>query len=163
MGLRPLLRGVLARYLRTSSSNPDVDDAEAEVLRRAIEGSQRVRDGAPLRPWLLGVARHVAIDQIRKSRRAQSAQDELKSLGERGSNPIGRLEARQQGARINRALAELPEGQRRAIVMFHGEDLGYRDIADHLDVPVGTVCTWISRARQHLAQTLTETEHGDAV
>jgi MFS family permease len=50
-------------------------------------------------------------------------------------------------------LAELPEPQRRALFL-HAEGLGYREIAAQLAVPIGTICTWISRGRQGLARAL---------
>jgi DNA-directed RNA polymerase specialized sigma24 family protein len=54
-------------------------------------------------------------------------------------------------------LSALPQEQRRAILM-HAEGHGYREIGESMSVPIGTICTWISRARRALATSLS---HGE--
>jgi RNA polymerase sigma-70 factor (ECF subfamily) len=48
----------------------------------------------------------------------------------------------------------LPKGQRDALLLFHGEGLGYQEISTRLGVPLGTVATWITRGRQSMAAAL---------
>src|SRR5262245_15882905 len=68
--LRPLVRAVAAHILRQNRMHPDVDDCVSGTWRRALEGRERLREGEPLRPWLLGIARHVALDAVRARQRA---------------------------------------------------------------------------------------------
>src|SRR5258708_38762759 len=67
--LQPVVRAVVAAVLREGPSHPDVEDCTGEALRRAIEGSERLRDGEPVRPWVVGIARHVALDLLRARKR----------------------------------------------------------------------------------------------
>jgi len=64
--------------------------------------------------------------------------------------PESEASIREQLRRLDRALAELDEGPREAIILFHIEQLSYRDIAAALEVPMGTVMTWLYRARAQL-------------
>src|SRR4051812_30517137 len=67
--LRPIVRAVVACVLGEGKDHPDVEDCTHETIRRAIEGRARLREGEPLRPWVLGIARHVALDARRQRRR----------------------------------------------------------------------------------------------
>src|SRR5581483_4764794 len=69
LALRLIVRAVVARTLNVPVSHPDVDDCASETMRRAIEGRERLKEGEPLRPWVIGIARHVALDAIRAKKR----------------------------------------------------------------------------------------------
>jgi RNA polymerase sigma-70 factor (ECF subfamily) len=62
--------------------------------------------------------------------------------------------AREELRRLDRALDALSEGPREAIILFHIEEMSYRDIAAALEVPVGTVMTWLHRGRAQLKAAL---------
>lgn len=171
--LRPLVRAVVAAVLREAHDHPDVEDVTQEALRRAVEGKSRP-DG-PARPWLLGVARHVALDTIRTRRRDRARFDggaapdapESQSglLVERLADPDeGACESLlevERRDRVCRAIARLPDGPRSALELFHGEGIPYAAIAKRLDVPVGTVATWVTRGRKAIADVLAD-EDSDA-
>lgn len=160
--LRPLVRGVVAHILGQSRQHPDVEDCTNEALRRALEGRERLRDGEPLRPWVLGIARHVALDLLRSRRRERSR---VSPSSPEDDDPIDRVPDSAPGAdvqlerarrvhRIKAAMAGLPDEQRRALELFHLEGLGYREIADKMGVPIGTVGTWVTRGRRSVAAAL---------
>jgi RNA polymerase sigma-70 factor, ECF subfamily len=159
--LRPHLRAVVAAVMRLGRDHPDVDDCTHEALRRAIEGRERLRPGEPLRPWITGIARHVALDALRaRNRQRQRMQtshgdddgtEPLERVRDEGPSAFDRLATAQKRERVARALDALPEGQRRALTMFHLEGLQYREIAARLGVPLGTVATWVMRARTSVA------------
>src|SRR3954470_332711 len=67
--LRPVVRAVIACVLGEGKAHPDVEDGTHETLRRALEGHARLREGEALRPWLIGIARHVALDARRRRKR----------------------------------------------------------------------------------------------
>jgi RNA polymerase sigma factor (sigma-70 family) len=169
-----LVRAVLAEELRLAAADPALEDLTQEVLRRALEGRARLVAGAPLRPWLLGITRHVAADERRRRRRhlrnvstvsnasnVRSADDALadpETLTDPADGP-GEMAARaEQVARLQAALARLPAPGRNALLLFHLDGLSYQEIARRLGVPTGTVGTWIARAR---AQLLIEMDEGD--
>jgi RNA polymerase sigma factor (sigma-70 family) len=160
--LRPHVRAVVAAVLGVGRDHPDVDDCAHEALRRALEGRDRLREGEPLRPWVTGIARHVALDALR-SRKRQRDRTAIARDGEDGPiDPLDRIadsapsafdrlaDARRRDA-VARAMSGLPDGQRKALTMFHMEGLQYQEIAARLGVPLGTVATWVMRARKSVA------------
>src|SRR5262245_5822709 len=68
--LRPLVRSVVACMLRERPDHVDVEDCTSETLRRAFEAKETRR--GEVRPWLLGIARHVALDALRARQRRRS-------------------------------------------------------------------------------------------
>ena len=168
--LGPAVRAVIRHVLGKDGIAADVDDCAGEVFRRAIEARARLAPGAPLGPWVLGIARHVALDARRASRRARRDRDASPSASGRdsgdapsaldqvpdpGPDPYERIELARRARRLQAALEALPDEQRRA-VLLHGEGYGYREIGERMSAPIGTICTWISRARQGLAKALKE-------
>jgi RNA polymerase sigma-70 factor (ECF subfamily) len=160
--LRPHVRAVVAAVLGLGRDHPDVDDCAHEALRRALEGRDRLRDGEPVRPWLTGIARHVALDALRARKRQRdrtatardsddSSPDPVDQLADGGPSAFDRLSDARRFDQISRALSALPDGQRRALTMFHMEGLQYQEIAARLGVPLGTVATWVMRARKSVA------------
>jgi RNA polymerase sigma factor (sigma-70 family) len=153
-----VVRAVLAAQLGLRAGDPLVDDLTQEVVRRALDGRERARAGAPLRPWVLGIARHVAADEARRRARLapldEAPDAAVGALSEPARDPE-ELALRAEGLeRLRVSLAELPEPWRRALLLFHIEDLSYREIAGALSVPMGTVATWIARGRAQLVARL---------
>jgi RNA polymerase sigma-70 factor (ECF subfamily) len=162
--LRPLVRGVVASIIREPLDHPDVEDCTNETLRRALEGHERLREGEALRPWVVGIARHVALDALRARKRARARDagggtdedgDLMAPLVERlpdpADDPFERVAKARRDATVRTAIDGLPEGQRKALTMFHLEGLGYQEIAVRLEVPLGTVATWVMRGRKAVA------------
>jgi RNA polymerase sigma-70 factor (ECF subfamily) len=171
--LRPHVRAVVAAVLGVGRDHPDVDDCAHEALRRAIEGRSRLRDGEPLRPWVTGIARHVALDSLRARKRQRdrtappartgldgrdSSPDPLDQVADGAPSAFDAFATAERRDVVARALAALPDGQRRALTMFHIEGLQYQEIAARLGVPLGTVATWVMRARKSVAAAVGVTE-----
>jgi RNA polymerase sigma factor (sigma-70 family) len=155
--LRPVVRAVVARVLGGAASDADVEDGAHEALRRALEGRGRLRPGEPVGPWVVGIARHVALDQRRaRERRREDGGEAGAAAIEAAVDPAPAAElvidARRRAATLDRALADLPEGARAALIAFHVDGLGYQAIAAKLGVPLGTVATWVARGRKRLAE-----------
>jgi RNA polymerase sigma factor (sigma-70 family) len=173
--LLPLVRAVIASVLGASRDHPDVEDGASETMRRAVEGKARLREGEPTRPWVIGIARHVALDTLRarkrsNDRRAREPRREddddrpplYEDLPDPSPNPFERFAKAQEHDKIRRAMNDLPEGQRKALTMFHIDGLGYQEIAGKLDVPLGTVATWVARGRRAVAGALSSSGTDDA-
>ena len=160
--LRPLVRAIVASALRCAPTHADVDDAVSETMRRAIEGSARIRAGEPIRPWVIGIAKHVAMDVHRARARVatvrsdDSESDVADRIPDSAPSPFDRLAHAHDRKRLDAALADLPGGMREALLLFHAEGKSYAEISARLRIPVGTVATWILRARRSLAETLAE-------
>jgi RNA polymerase sigma-70 factor (ECF subfamily) len=168
--LRPHVRAVVAAMLGVGRDHPDVEDCAHEALRRALEGRDRLREGEPLRPWVTGIARHVALDALRARKRQRertvtpardsevTAQDIVEGQPDNQPGPFDRLAEARRREVVSRALAALPDGQRKALTMFHIDGLQYQEIAARLGVPLGTVATWVMRARKSVAAAAGATE-----
>jgi len=166
--LRLVVAAVVACVLGERRDHPDVEDCTHEALSRAFEGKDRLREGEPFRPWVIGIARHVALDALRRRKRTRRVEAQapteteetaptwLEFVPDPSPGPEERTASAERAQRVERALGTLPEEQRRALVMFHVEGLGYQDICKRLDVPLGTVATWLARGRRLLAETVGE-------
>ncbi len=162
--LRPLVRAVVACVLRERPDSPDVEDCTSEAMRRALEAPEKAR--GPFRPWVLGIARHVALDTLRARQRQRartatlpedapsSATAMVDRLVDPGAPADEQIELAERAARVRKVLATLPEGPRKALELFHLEGLAYQEIASRLGVPLGTVATWVNRGRRAMADAL---------
>jgi RNA polymerase sigma factor (sigma-70 family) len=163
--LRPVVRSVVACVLRERHDHPDVEDCTNEALRRAFESEKSAR--GPLRPWVLGIARHVALDTVRARQKSRArnvdvqVQDDASSttaivelLADPAAGAEEQIERAERAHRVRRVLATLPEGPRRALELFHLEERSYQEIARQLGVPLGTVATWVTRGRKAVAEEL---------
>jgi RNA polymerase sigma-70 factor, ECF subfamily len=156
-GLVRVVRSVIACGLHVSADAPEVHDAVQETLKRAAE-KQRF-DTA----YVVGIAKYVALDVIRRRARARKREGELPEA--EGSGPLpdasveavtgeALLEQKQLRGELQALITALPENQRIAFLKRELEGDSYEALAAHFDVPMGTIATWLSRARATLAKGL---------
>jgi RNA polymerase sigma factor (sigma-70 family) len=167
--LRPLVRAVVACVLREAPDHADVEDCTSEALRRALEDKSEVR--GPVRPWVLGIARHVALDTLRARQKQRARNVEVRDDAPSSTNLVmdrlidpaagadEQMEVAERAARVRRVLLILPEGPRNALQLFHMDGLSYQEISMRLDVPLGTVATWVTRGRKAMAEALEDDAH----
>lgn len=145
-------QGQLVRLCRRYVGTSDAEDVAQEAFVRAFLHVRDFDRERPLAPWLLTIARRLCLDRLRQRKVRPSAPDGMAE--ELADPPTAEQEAaaHQSLRRLAAALAKLPEGQREAVVLFHVEELPYREIAEVLDVPLGTVMTWLHRGRAQLRE-----------
>lgn len=165
----PLVRAVVGAVLKEPPHHPDVEDCAQDALRRAIEGRDRAESPQAMRPWVVGIARHVALDALRARQRQRqreaapapaesSPEPMLARIASSDPTALEQLERKARATALARALETLPEGMREAITLFHCEGKDYRAISRELGVPMGTVATWITRGRKLLASAVSREE-----
>jgi len=156
----------LARWL--ARDEHDAQDVVQEAMLRALRYVGGLR-GENARPWLLAIVRHTFFGWLRDNRpagvRSLEAWGEDEALlpeppAPEADEPHAILARRDDGARLNRALAALPVHYREALVLRELEDLPYRDIAEITSVPIGTVMSRLARARGLLRAALDAEERG---
>ena len=148
------LRPELYRYCRYLTASPwDAEDLAQDTFVRAFVHFERFDPERPVLPWLIAIARRLCLDLLRR-RKVMARVETLPVTGPSARGPEGEASLREQLSRLERALDELDEGPRMAIVLFHIEEMSYRDIAAALEVPIGTVMTWLHRGRAQLKRTL---------
>ncbi len=144
----PALRRYARSLLRDGAA---ADDLVQQALLRAYERSATFRPGASLKAWLLAILHN---QYVSDRRRAAVEMRVLGELAEAGSQSSG--EAGQSQALFLREVAErfaaLPDSQRAVLHLIAIEGLSYRQTADALDVPIGTIMSRLSRARAALRE-----------
>jgi RNA polymerase sigma factor (sigma-70 family) len=139
---------ILRRYLRGRVPDPDIDDVVQVVFVEMWRFRSRFDPSRSLEAWVLTIARRRAIDHLRARRRdTVPLEDALSMAGPDGRDIASRVEQRQD---LQVALARLPDLQREAIEMAYYADLTQREIADRLDVPLGTIKARTARGLRRL-------------
>jgi len=141
----------LRRYARALVRNrANADDLVQDCLERAVTRWHQRRDGN-VRAWLFAILHNVAVDQFRKS----AARGRHVAIDETSEGDLGEAatqERRLMYQDVLNKLARLPGEQRAVLLLVAVEDLSYADAAKVLNVPVGTVMSRLSRARERLQQ-----------
>jgi len=142
----------LLRYARAlTRDRMQADELTQSCLARALDKEDLWQPGSDIRAWLLTMLHNLHVNDLRRSAREDSGADiATASLPGVPSRSEARLELRD----LNRAIGTLPEAQRRVLRLIGVEGLGYEETAAILDVPTGTVCSWLRRARATLREQL---------
>jgi RNA polymerase sigma-70 factor (ECF subfamily) len=148
---RPVLR-----FCWRLARSADAEDLAQDTFVRAFVHFERFDPERPVLPWLIAIARRLCLDLLRR-RKVTVGLEAIPVSDQSAPSPEREASAREQLSRLDRALDELGEGAREAIILFHVEEMSYRDIAAALEVPMGTVMTWLHRGRAQLKRELDET------
>lgn len=153
LALLPRLR----RFARALAVAPaDADDLCQVALERALKAEAQWERGTRLDSWMHRIMRNCWIDEIRaRKRRAETFVSE-EDGAEVGDADDRRMEARVELANVDRAMAALPPEQREVIALILVEGLAYKEAAEVLDLPMGTVTSRLVRGRQALMEMLGE-------
>src|SRR5262249_37194542 len=149
---RPVLR-FCWRLVRSD----DAEDLAQDAFVRAFVHFEGFDPERPLLPWHIAIARRLCLDLLR--RRKVTLALETIPVNDPSPSPEGEASIREQLTRLDRALADLGEGPREAVILFHIEEMSYRDIAAALEAPMGTVMTWLHRGRAQLKKALDGEPH----
>ncbi|SEK99875.1 RNA polymerase sigma-70 factor, ECF subfamily [Roseovarius azorensis] len=126
------------------------DDLVQLTVEKALRSIDSFKPGTRLDSWLFRIMRNTWIDQYRAARPMVRLDDE--STGElMGVDGRQVTEARLDLARVRAAMDRLPQDQREVLMLVCVEGLRYREVAETLDMPVGTVMSRLARARMTLA------------
>jgi len=143
---------VVYRYaFRLCGCSADAEDLAQQTFLVAHQKLQQLRDAAAARAWLLAVVRSCFLKSVRKPRPTPAA--DIGLLADEAAGGEGVVDAIDR-EELAAALDELPEEFRLALLMFYFEDLSYQQIAEQLQVPIGTVMSRLSRAKEHLRRRL---------
>lgn len=158
-------RAVFGLCLRLLRDPEEAQDAAQEAFARAYAGLAAYDPDQPFAPWLLRIARNHCLDQLRR-RIPESQKVALDGDPDDGAvrelpDPLAvrgdeALERRELATALEAAVAALPANYRQVVHLFHVEHLSYKEIAQAMDVPIGTVMTWLHRARARLKLALAQ-------
>ncbi len=138
---------------RMLGQRQDAEDVAQESLLRVLRNLDRWDPERPFEPWLLAITGNRCRTALAgRKRRPQSL-----PLAEQAVQPeVDWQAARNLAEEVKLALGYLREEYRQAFVLFHEQELSYAEIAEAMEVPVGTIKTWVHRARKELIARLNE-------
>jgi RNA polymerase sigma-70 factor (ECF subfamily) len=142
----------LYRYaFRLTGSAADAEDLTQEAFCKAQGHLAQLRDLDHAKPWLFSILRNAYLHRIRSTRQERCvALEEVGDLPEPLPEPLPDIEP----DRLQEALNELTEVFRTPIILYYFEDFSYRDIAEQMDLPLGTVMSRLARAKAYLRRRL---------
>ena len=136
----------LRRYARALvGDRAAADDLVQDTLERAWAKLHLYRRGTDLREWLFTVMHNVHVNKVRATRATDPLEDEMPELAQRA--PQGDALMMRD---LDRAIGRLPGEQRSVLLLVTLEDMSYDEVARTLGIPIGTVMSRLSRAREKL-------------
>lgn len=136
----------LRRYARALvGDRTTADDLVQDTLERAWAKLHLYRRGTDLRAWLFTVMHNVHINRIRATRAVDPLEDDMPELAQPQRGPDALLVRD-----LDRAIARLPADQRAVLLLVTLEEMSYEEVARTLGIPIGTVMSRLSRAREKL-------------
>ena len=154
------LDGLYGYAMTLTHNQAEAEDLVQETYVRAMGAFGRLRPGSNLKSWLFTILRNIRFNQIRDSR---SKPRSVETDGPRSApefedksskDPLFLYLAKVRQADVRKAIEELPAVYREVIVLREFEELSYREIAQILDCPCGTVMSRVKRARERLKELL---------
>jgi RNA polymerase sigma-70 factor, ECF subfamily len=163
-------RPVFSLIFRMVRDRETAEDLSQETFIKVLNHIDRYQPQFKLSSWLFKIANNVAIDHLRRRHVSTISMDGSPSaatpsqveatsfdVSSGGESALEEMEARELGSAIERAIAKLRPEYRSCILLRHVEDRSYEEIAATLDLPLGTVKTYIHRARRELREALEHT------
>ena len=136
----------LRRYARALvGDRATADDLVQDTLERAWAKLHFYRRGTDLRAWLFTVMHNVHVNRVRASRVTDTLDDEMPELAQRPAQGDALLVRD-----LDRAITRLPDEQRAVLLLVTLEEMSYEQVARTLGIPIGTVMSRLSRAREKL-------------
>ncbi len=136
----------LRRYARALvGDRATADDLVQDTLERAWAKLHLYRRGTDLRAWLFTVMHNVHVNRVRSARPTDTLEEEMPELAQRAAQGDALLVRD-----LDRAIACLPAEQRAVLLLVTLEEMSYDEVARTLSIPIGTVMSRLSRAREKL-------------
>jgi RNA polymerase sigma-70 factor (ECF subfamily) len=137
----------LRRFARgLTGSSVEADDLVQAACERALARRHQFQEGTRFDSWMFRIVQTIWIDQIR-SREVRKADGDIGEDRLGSDEPVRRVEARLTLAEVRRAVERLSPDQRAALLLVTVEGLSYKEAAEVVDVPVGTIMSRLARAR----------------
>ena len=148
-------RQVYAVCYHMMGSREDAQDCAQETMLRAFKAFGSFRRDASFSTWITRIAMNVCTDALRK-RRSVASLDAMREetnfdLPDTSPTAYTRLEQKERMRLLREGLDELPEEMRQIIVLRDMRGMSYEEIAETLELPLGTVKSRVSRAREKLS------------
>ncbi|HVM42505.1 MAG TPA: sigma-70 family RNA polymerase sigma factor [Gemmatimonadales bacterium] len=167
--LRRYERPVFSLIFRMVRDRALAEDLAQETFIKVLNALESYRPEYKFSSWIFKIANNAAIDQLRRrdldtlsldgapdARTADEVEATALQAADRSESPLQELESRETGSAIERAIGRLRPEYRTCILLRHVEGRSYEEIAEVMDLPLGTVKTYIHRARIELREYLAD-------
>src|SRR6516165_8414899 len=156
----------IARYITRSTA--DAEDAVQECYLRAFRHFDGLR-GSDIKPWLMAILRNVCRAEFARRSNVVVMEPKTDEVDHRAplwqeeqESPEGGIVRRQNAETVRALLKALPEQFREVVILRDIEDLSYREIAQAVDAPIGTVMSRLARGRGMLRSAWQRLQGGEA-
>lgn len=151
----------LYNFARWMSGDADeAHDLVQETFAKALKGLSSFREGTNFRAWMFRILRNTFLTSrtgLARRNTVQEGEEGLADLAVSPDTPELALLRRADRDLVQRGIARLPSGYQEVLILADLEEMKYQEIADTLDIPIGTVMSRLSRARKLLRQHIVET------
>jgi RNA polymerase sigma-70 factor (ECF subfamily) len=159
-------REIVVRYRRAvyglargmMGTHEDADDATQETFVRVFQALDRYDPRYSFYTWVRSITVRLCINELEKRRRRRTGTIEDEGFLERvpagNPDPLENLSAKEAAGRVERAVSGLPVEQRSVFVLRVKEEMSYQEIAEALDISIGTVMSRLHRARRRVMERL---------
>ncbi len=167
--IRRYERPIFSLIYRMVRDRELAEDLSQETFVKALNAIDSYRPEYKFSSWIFKIANNAAIDHLRRrelktlsldgaphAQTADAIEATALQIGDRGETPLEELEARELGGAIEEAIGRLRPEYRSCILLRHVEGRPYEEIAEILELPLGTVKTYIHRARNELREALSD-------
>jgi len=151
-------RAVYHLAYRTLRDSEEARDVAQEAFFKAYRSLRTFRPGAKFSTWIFSIAYHACCDRL--NRRKRYSNEELPERADPGAGPEQQAIAGDEARRLRAAIAQLPEKYRSVITLYHLQGNQYDEIAQVLEIPIGTVKTHLFRAKEQLRRMLNQAATG---
>jgi RNA polymerase sigma-70 factor (ECF subfamily) len=161
--IRRYERPVFALLFRMVRDRELAEDLSQETFIKALNAIESYRPEFKFSSWIFKIANNAAIDHLRRreldtlsldgsphAETPEAMQATALQIGARQESPLDTVEAKELGSEIEEAIGRLRPEYRSCILLRHVEGRAYEEIAEILDLPLGTVKTYLHRARNEL-------------
>ena len=156
----------LYTFLRRFVNKQDVvEDVFQETFLQLYTSRDRFDTTRPLRPWVFTIAANKARDALRKQQRSSAAtlgtisepgemtiDDVLNTIASYETTPYDQLEKSETSERVRRIIADMPDNLRGILILSYFEQFSYKQMAEILSIPIGTVKSRLHMAVLHFAK-----------
>ncbi len=149
---------------RLTGNYDDANDVAQDAFLRVFNAIGTFRGDSSFSTWLFRITTNVFLDERKKAKsHPQTSLDEYLELGESSvarqiedpsPTPEAVLEESERALILSKAVSDLPEYQRAMVTLYHGQQKSYEEIAEIMDLPIGTVKSRLNRARLALKEKL---------
>lgn len=151
-------RAIYNLCYRMLKQTEEAKDATQETFLKAYRSLRGFRHESRFKTWLCRIATHECLNRLRHQKPLSldeiQEEDRHFQVADSASSPLEQIGRKEVQSMIHQAIDALPDSYRLAITLYHLDELSYEEIAQTMDIPIGTVKTYLFRARAILKSKL---------